>query len=78
LISGVVLLHYKGNPNTAVRTGALLKHLNWELFDYPYYSISTWSCLTTLSLALIGPIAVTTCLPEELVEITIPSTIMSN
>jgi hypothetical protein len=38
LTSGVVLLHDNTSPHTAVRTRALLEHLNWELFDHPFYS----------------------------------------
>jgi hypothetical protein len=35
LTSGVVLLHDKSRPHTSARPGALLEHLNWELFDLP-------------------------------------------
>jgi hypothetical protein len=35
----VVLLHDNALQHTAARTGALLEHFNWELFDLPYYSL---------------------------------------
>jgi transposase len=35
LTYGVVLLYDNARLHTAARTCALLKHLNWELFDYP-------------------------------------------
>jgi histone-lysine N-methyltransferase SETMAR len=38
LTYGVMLLHDYARPHTAARTRALLKHFNWELFDYPPYS----------------------------------------
>jgi transposase len=38
LNSGVVVLHDISRPHTAARTRALLKHFNWELFDYPPHS----------------------------------------
>jgi hypothetical protein len=38
LTSGVVLLHDDARPHTAARTGALLRHFNWELFDHTPYS----------------------------------------
>jgi hypothetical protein len=39
LTSGGVLIHENARPHTstAPRTRALLKHFNWELFDYPSY-----------------------------------------
>jgi hypothetical protein len=37
--SDVVLLHNNEGPHTAARTRALVEHLNWELFDYPSYSL---------------------------------------
>jgi histone-lysine N-methyltransferase SETMAR len=38
LTPGVVLLHDNAGLHTAAHTGALLEHLNWELFDQPPYS----------------------------------------
>jgi hypothetical protein len=36
----VVLLHDNARPHKAARTGALLKHFNWELSDrLPYSSV---------------------------------------
>jgi hypothetical protein len=37
--SGVVILQDNARPLTAARTGVLLKHFNWKLFDYPPYSL---------------------------------------
>jgi hypothetical protein len=33
-----VLLHDNARPHAAARTRALLKYLNWEMFDHPSYS----------------------------------------
>jgi hypothetical protein len=38
LTSGVVLHNDNAFPHTAARTGTLLEHSNWELFDHPPYS----------------------------------------
>jgi hypothetical protein len=38
LTNGVVLLHANARPHTVYRTGTLLEHFNWELFDHPIYS----------------------------------------
>jgi transposase len=38
LTSGVVILHDNAPLHTAARTGILLEHFNWELFDHPPYS----------------------------------------
>jgi histone-lysine N-methyltransferase SETMAR len=38
LTFGVVLHHDNARPHTAARSGALLEHFNWELFDHPPYS----------------------------------------
>jgi len=35
---GVVLLHDNARPHTTVRTNALIKLSNWEIFDHPPYS----------------------------------------
>jgi hypothetical protein len=40
LTSNAVFLHDNARPHKAARTGALLEHFNWELFDH---------CLTLLS-----------------------------
>jgi transposase len=37
LISGVLILYDNAPPHTAARTGALLRHFNWELFEHPPY-----------------------------------------
>jgi hypothetical protein len=34
-----MLLQDRALPHTAARTGALLEHSNWELFDHPPYSL---------------------------------------
>jgi hypothetical protein len=39
LTYSVVLLRNDARPHTAARIPALLKHLNWELFDYPNYRL---------------------------------------
>jgi transposase len=38
LTEGVVLLHDDARPHTAARTTALIKRLDWEIFDHPPYS----------------------------------------
>jgi hypothetical protein len=38
LTSGVVLLRDDAHSHTATRTGTLLEHFNWELFDHSSYS----------------------------------------
>jgi transposase len=38
LTPGVLLLHDNACPHTVARTRSLLKHFNWELFDYPPYN----------------------------------------
>jgi histone-lysine N-methyltransferase SETMAR len=38
LTKGVVLLYDNVRPHTAVRTNALIKLFNWEIFDHPPYS----------------------------------------
>jgi histone-lysine N-methyltransferase SETMAR len=38
LTYGVVFPHDNVRPHTAARTGVLLEHFNWELFDDPSYS----------------------------------------
>jgi transposase len=38
LTSGTELFHDNARLHTARRTGALLEHFNWELFDLPPYS----------------------------------------
>jgi transposase len=35
LTYGVVLFHDNARPHTDARTGKLLEHFNWELFDHP-------------------------------------------
>jgi hypothetical protein len=35
LTYGVVFLHDNARAHTAGRTGELLEHFNWELFDHP-------------------------------------------
>jgi hypothetical protein len=37
LTKDVFLLHDKARPHTAARTNALIKLLNWEIFDHPSY-----------------------------------------
>jgi transposase len=60
LTYGVVLLHDNKRSHTAARTQALLKHFNWELFDYPPYS-------PDLAPERLPPVY----LPEEVVCITV-------
>ncbi|GBL72997.1 Histone-lysine N-methyltransferase SETMAR [Araneus ventricosus] len=38
LSSGVVLLHDKARPHTAVRTGEVLRKFKWDVFQHPPYS----------------------------------------
>jgi hypothetical protein len=38
LSKGVVLLHDNAHPQTTVRTNALIKHFNCEIFIHPSYS----------------------------------------
>jgi len=38
LTKGVVRVHDNARPHTAVRTNALIKRFNWEIFDHPPYS----------------------------------------
>jgi histone-lysine N-methyltransferase SETMAR len=38
LTKGVVLLHDNARPHTEARTYALIKLLDWEIFDPPLYS----------------------------------------
>jgi hypothetical protein len=56
----VVLLHDDARPHasTAARTGALLEHFNWELFDHTPYSPD------------LAPVSTTSLPPEELAAIT--------
>ena len=39
LTKGVVLLHDNAWPHTMARTNALIKLLNWEIFNHPSYSL---------------------------------------
>jgi len=38
LTKGVVLLHNNARPHTTAHTNALIKLLNWKIFDHPPYS----------------------------------------
>ncbi|GBN55167.1 hypothetical protein AVEN_231701-1 [Araneus ventricosus] len=38
LSSGVVLLHDKARPHTAIRTGEVLRKFKWDVFQHPRYN----------------------------------------